>query len=678
MKNSKLSKKVWISVLSIILFALSYIVLIALAVGLTIVCCWFGIKIIALKPSFYTLLIGIAFFILGLLVLYFLIKFSFQRNKSDNILRLQISEKEYPAIFQTVRELSKKINTSFPKKIYLTPDVNASVFYNSNFWSMILPTRKNLQIGLGLANSLTDEELKAIIAHELGHFSQKSMTVGSYVYHVNQVIYNLLYNNSYHRTLEGWANVHAVFAISARISFSIIQGIQWILSKLYYVVNVSYLSLSREMEFHADAIAANATNPKSLIDSLLKLEYSNIVYNGILDFYNEKITFNEKTENIFLSHLYAMQVHAKQYKFPLVNGLPVINPQEIFRLNKSRVNIKNQWASHPSTPERIERLEEMGIPAQISERTAWNYFEDPEKAQKNVTAFLFSQVRFESDSPKNLSQEIFQSDYLKDIERRELNDLYKGYYDSKNTKRFDLKTASDETSKYAHLSIDDIFNEENKNLLYQHEGLVSDIDLLQHIDSGKINVRSFDFDGKRYKESETYEIKKQLIKEKEHIEQLINENDIKAYSFFYLKTRTFEEKFTLQNLYNNYFDAIEVYSENIEVNNSIIQVIEFIQGEASISEVNRQMRELKEKEAIMKNKLKELIQNSELIVLIAPYEKEQLDNYMSQDWIYFDGSHYNDPGLKLLFKALKIFHYLSDNMFLISKKKMLDFQVMLQ
>jgi Zn-dependent protease with chaperone function len=58
---------------------------------------------------------------------------------------------------------------------------------------MFLPIKKNLQIGIGLMNSLTQDELKAVLAHEFGHFSQKSMKIGSYVYYANQVIHNLYF-----------------------------------------------------------------------------------------------------------------------------------------------------------------------------------------------------------------------------------------------------------------------------------------------------------------------------------------------------------------------------------------------------------------------------------------------------------------------------------------------------
>jgi Zn-dependent protease with chaperone function len=39
--------------------------------------------------------------------------------------------------------------------------------------------RKNLQIGIGLVNSVTVSEFKAVLAHEFGHFSQRSMKVAA-------------------------------------------------------------------------------------------------------------------------------------------------------------------------------------------------------------------------------------------------------------------------------------------------------------------------------------------------------------------------------------------------------------------------------------------------------------------------------------------------------------------
>jgi Zn-dependent protease with chaperone function len=128
---------------------------------------------------------------------------------------------------------------------------------------MVFPVRKNLEIGLGLVNSINISELKAVIAHEFGHFSQRSMKLGSFTYNVNRIIYNMLYeNNSYTGFLNAWGRLHGILSFFANITVKIAQGIQYILREMYKVINKSYMGLSREMEFHADAVAASVAGGK--------------------------------------------------------------------------------------------------------------------------------------------------------------------------------------------------------------------------------------------------------------------------------------------------------------------------------------------------------------------------------------------------------------------------------
>src|SRR5690606_16051535 len=162
------------------------------------------------------------------MILYFLIKFIFATNKTDTSDFIEITQDEQPELFAMIHDLVKEIETDFPQKVFLSHNVNASVFYDSTFWSMFFPVRKNLQIGLGLVNAVTLSEFKAIIAHEFGHFSQRSMKLGSYVYHMNKIIFNLLHDNEgYENTLQSWANASWYFSIFAVITIRIVNGIKW-------------------------------------------------------------------------------------------------------------------------------------------------------------------------------------------------------------------------------------------------------------------------------------------------------------------------------------------------------------------------------------------------------------------------------------------------------------------
>ncbi len=169
-------------VLSIFLFIAVYIVLILLSVGLAAVVSWLGVMLIILKPMFLTLMIGLGMIGLGLMVIYFLFKFIFSIKRVDRSGFIEINRKDFPEIYSFIERLANETKSPLPKKIYISQDVNASVFYDSSFLSMFFPVKKNLLIGLGFVNSVNLSEFKAVIAHEFGHFSQHSMKLGSYVF----------------------------------------------------------------------------------------------------------------------------------------------------------------------------------------------------------------------------------------------------------------------------------------------------------------------------------------------------------------------------------------------------------------------------------------------------------------------------------------------------------------
>lgn len=105
--------------------------------------------------------------------------FFFRKSTIDRSGWLEIAEEEEPKLFELIESISKEIGTNFPQKVYLGIGVDAMVFYDSNFRNLFFPSRENLMIGLGLVNSMSESELKAILAHEFGHFTQRSLNVYS-------------------------------------------------------------------------------------------------------------------------------------------------------------------------------------------------------------------------------------------------------------------------------------------------------------------------------------------------------------------------------------------------------------------------------------------------------------------------------------------------------------------
>src|SRR5262245_52604362 len=131
-----------------------------------------------------------------LLALYF-IKGLFKFPKGDDHKGLEITEAEHPRLFAFIRQICADTGAPAPAKIVLSPEVNAGVFYTPTFWNLFLPTRKNLHIGLGLVNALELSEFKAVLAHEFGHFSQRTMRLGGYVYSSNRIVGEIIFGRDW-------------------------------------------------------------------------------------------------------------------------------------------------------------------------------------------------------------------------------------------------------------------------------------------------------------------------------------------------------------------------------------------------------------------------------------------------------------------------------------------------
>ncbi len=91
-------------------------------------------------------------------------------GKSDDI---EITIAEQPRLFAFLHRLADEAGAPRPHRVFLSPRVNAAVFYDLSIVNLIFPSKKNLEIGLALVNVLSLGELKAVLAHEFGHFAQR-------------------------------------------------------------------------------------------------------------------------------------------------------------------------------------------------------------------------------------------------------------------------------------------------------------------------------------------------------------------------------------------------------------------------------------------------------------------------------------------------------------------------
>lgn len=208
----------------------------------------------------------------AMLVLFF-VKGLFAKKRFDENLYLEVSREQQPRLFRFVELLCGESGCPLPRAIYLSHEVNAAVFYPRSLLGLLLPARKNLLIGMGLLNVLNLTELKAVLGHEFGHFSQSSMKLGQYVYVANQTIYDMVVTRDrWDEWLAKWRSIDLRVSWPAWLVAGAVWLLRHLLTALFKLVNVANLSLMRPMEFNADRHAVSLTGSDAIVAGLWKAE----------------------------------------------------------------------------------------------------------------------------------------------------------------------------------------------------------------------------------------------------------------------------------------------------------------------------------------------------------------------------------------------------------------------
>ncbi|KQR91997.1 hypothetical protein ASG01_13445 [Chryseobacterium sp. Leaf180] len=659
----KASSAVSSIVIFIFVYFLIFIFALALAGGSVVV----GIWLIAAKPMFFTLMAGAGLAGCGLLVFYFVIKFLFKKHVNDLSHLTEIKRKDEPELFKMIDEIVKEAGTDAPKRVYLSNEVNASVFYDSSFWSMFFPIKKNLTIGVGLVNVSTKQELKAILAHEFGHFSQRSMKVGSYVYNVNQIIFNLVNDDeSYQNSVQKWASVSGYFSIFAVVAFFITNKIKWVLTKMYNFVNVRYMALSREMEFHADEVAAHISGSLPLEESLMRMEIADDAYGRVISFYTKKIAKNQSSKNLYQEQRFVLNFLAEQNKLEIKHGLPVVKQDDSGWYNKSKLNIENQWASHPTVADRVVRLQALNIQKEADHSPANTLFSDYHRTEERLTTKLFLNVKYDH-TRRDVEFDQFTTEFTEEFRRNSFHKIFNSYYDHKNPGT----AVKDDVTNLAE-NAEDLFSYENVEKVYTLIALENDKNTLEAILRKEIPVKTFDYDGVKYKMADAKKLIPQLENEITQLSAEIESNDQNIYSYF-LKTATEAgKKEEFISTYRRFSAFDEAYTVKYKLYTDLIEATAFLNVTTPFEVIRKNFAKLKPLEDQLKKELSVILEIPEMTDDLSVQELADLKHFVEFSQSYFGKDQYHTVALQRLVQAINLFPYFLNLQYFKQKKEVLD------
>ncbi|MGD1897003.1 MAG: M48 family metalloprotease [Phormidesmis sp.] len=231
-----------------------------------------------------------------------------------------VSRAQAPAIYNMVERLAERAQIPMPG-VYVVPGAAANAFATGRD-----PEHAAVAVTEGIVKALSEEELEAVLAHELTHIINRdtltqavAATIGGAIAFLAQMLqYSMFFGGNRNRE-GGGANPIAMMAtiFLAPMAATIIQ-----------------MGISRTREFAADAGAAKLTgNPRALASALKRLEAS--------------------------AQRMPMDANPAFEPLLIVNALP----QQMFR---------SLFSTHPSTDDRVARLLEIEQPQLAGSAVSFN------------------------------------------------------------------------------------------------------------------------------------------------------------------------------------------------------------------------------------------------------------------------------------------------------------------
>ena len=650
-KKAQKKSAVWIALFLITLFFSTI-----LSIIIFIICVCGGIAIVIAKPMWITIFLGLGLLALGGLIVYYNIKFILNIFKKTATNGIEIFETDQPELFKLIKATADKVGTKHPKKVFIINDVNAYVSYSNNLQSLVFPTRKNLSIGVGLLHGISQNELKGIIAHEFGHFSQKSMTIGSHVGNATKIMEDILYSNQTLKfDVDNLGQINGIVGFISMGAVAYNKMIESILKIIHKKLEFNYLKLSREMEFHADQIATNVVGIETMSKPLLRIELYQFVYQELANFYTNLQDDKKFSTNIYQNMNQLVDFYIDDYELSLENNLAIVGINE-FNQNHSLLQFEDLWSTHPEMDKRLANI------------ASTNHHSEIDKSPKAIT-LLQKNNEFEEEFTFNF---FFQLNLYRvnEINNSEFIETFKTIYNKYNYPKvynhfftnydlpFDRIKEVDLTNKQQNIPTNELFSDEN--ILVAKQYLALQIDLLQlDFFTGQKKPQPFKYN------NVVYNKKQDVLKVKEELEQINKEKEAEFSEYLdnikiFFKSNLDEQKTILLE------DCIKVeadLSANIQLVNEIRTHINFatkpihekLRIEA-LTVLNNQIEQLK-------NVTKDILQSEIAKEKITIREIENAQYFIDEDWIFFfDSTGYNNNAFENLIENLYFVDQVSNNL----------------
>lgn len=153
-----------------------------------------------------------------------------------------LEAERHPLLFAELRGLARAVDEELPNEVYLVADVNAWVAQRGGI--MGFGSRRVMALGLPLLQNLRVSQLRAVLAHEFGHYRSGDTRLGPWIYKTREAIGRTL------QALSGHGTIQRPFHWYGLLFLRITQAV------------------SRRQEAQADRLAVQVAGASALVDGL--------------------------------------------------------------------------------------------------------------------------------------------------------------------------------------------------------------------------------------------------------------------------------------------------------------------------------------------------------------------------------------------------------------------------
>lgn len=407
------------------------VVFVGLYLGLTVYLGWLSFRLIYDAVTGGSAFFGLLAAALPALFFGFLVRGLFLvKHRRDESL-VEVTPDDQPELFRFVHRIADETGAPRPHRVFLSARVNAAVFYDLSFWNLIWPSRKNLEIGLGLVEVLSLDEIKAVVAHEFGHFAQRTMAVGRWVYIAHQIAGHVIVSRGWlDRMLHGLSGFDIRIAWIGWILRLLVWALRAVLDTFFLLVIHAHSALSREMELQADLVAVSVSGSDSLIHALHKLGAADDAWDRA-----SRLAIGELGRKRQIDDLFTLQRHILEHLRAILDdaafGETPARPErrrESHRVFDQELALPpRMWSTHPPSREREDNAKRIYLDSKLDPRPAWALFTDAPGLRRRVTERFLETVIPEGErAPVPMEEVLAKVD--EDYGRPMLDRRYRGAY----------------------------------------------------------------------------------------------------------------------------------------------------------------------------------------------------------------------------------------------------------